>query len=261
MTRVFTDKELYGKPQSRRTSGKLARTGNGAGYKLASAGKILIWIVMLSVILVYATGSINYKMNEKTISNSVGITLDSVRFQKLQKKFVVGNFEGNGKQDTIFQHMFSGKQNVELDSIPSVYENDYEDFVISWFYEQDVDLCLIFKKDTLHLGVATGLYCLINLEDLNGDKKDEIALSVDYCDWSAINSCRIYTVCDGHWTLLKQFSINERAFDFTSDTIPVRGEIKGFLEKDNGKWKYLDYLEYLEDNNSKMKLLKVGKCN
>ena len=215
--------------------------------------------------LVYSCGNRNQQMTVKeingTISDLVGIIWDSLHFHKPQKIFLVGDFDGSGRQDTVFQHIFSRKYNMELDSIPLPSESEYLDSFIEWCYDQEVELCLTFKKDTLHLGIAFGLYCLINLGDLNADKKDEIALSANYYDYSATNSCSIYTICNGKWTLLKQFSIHESAFDFTSNTIPIFKEIKGFLGKENGKWKYLDYMEYIEDNNSKMKLLELGKCN
>ena len=184
---------------------------------------MMIWIVMLSVIIAYFCRSKNHKTNEKATNEMVfeTITPDSLHFQKLQKKIVIGDFDGDNKQDTVVQHIFSRKYNTELDSIPIFPENDYFESVADWFYDQEADLYLIFKNDTLHFGTAYGFYCLINLGDLNGDKKDEIALSVDYFDYSAINSCKIYTICNGNWALLKHFPIHESTFDFTSDTVPV----------------------------------------
>jgi hypothetical protein len=119
------------------------------------------------------------------------------------------------------------------------------------------------KTDTLHLGTAHGLYCLINIGDNNADGKDEIALVIDRLDFSRVNSCQIYSICNNKWTLLKQFSIHEGSFDFTTDKAPKFDNIKDFLEKQNGKWVYKDYLqddyERLEDVG-KMMTLKLDRC-
>lgn len=185
---------------------------------------------------------------------------DSLYFQKIQKNLLVGYFSDPKKQDTIFQCFYSEKYGKELDSIPLPYYNDHlQGASKMWFDDHEVSLYLILKKDTLSLDYSYGLYCLINMGDLNADGKDEIALSVDNIDYSACNSCSIYTICQDRWTLLKQFAIHESAFDFVSDTIPVFEEIKGFLERNNGRWEYVDYFDYLRENEPK-KLLTLDKC-
>lgn len=92
-----------------------------------------------------------------------------------------------------------------MDSIPYLYINDDSEKTIAWFRDMQVDFSLILKRDTLYLGFAQGLYCLINIGDLNLDGKDEIALSVDYIDESLYNTCRVYSVYFDKWTELKQF--------------------------------------------------------
>jgi len=182
-------------------------------------------------------------------------TIEKYSLHKLGKVFCVGDFDGNGKKDTIYEHNFSKLKKEEIKIAPDPVKNDWEE-VIKWFHKQDSDLYLSFNnpnKDTLHLGKALGLYCLLNIGDNNFDGKDEIAFVVDYLDFSNLNSCKIYSLCKGKWIELKQFNIDENAFDFTSIT---SSGIKNYLEKKGNKWFYKDNLQ----KDSKMQLLKLEKC-
>ena len=118
------------------------------------------------------------------------------------------------------------------------------------------------ETERLHLGLAQGLYCLINIGDINSDGKDEIALVIDYLDWSSVNSCKIYTLCNNKWTLLQQFAIHEMAFDFEGGQSPIFSDIKGYLEKHRGRWLYLDYLDDMNEETERLKMqpLILDKC-
>jgi hypothetical protein len=190
----------------------------------------------------------------------------SIKLHKLNKLLTIGDFNGDGKQDTIFQHHVSGLTNSEIEYAPDPFENDW-DTVVKWFYEQKSKVNLTFgssKQNILDLGTAHGLYCLINIGDNNYDQKDEIALVVDCLDYSRVNSCTIYTLCKNHLKLLKQFQIHEDAFNFNSKKAPVFYEIKEFLERRDGIWIYKDYAQIDYDNPEdvgKMLPLKLGSCN
>jgi hypothetical protein len=182
---------------------------------------------------------------EKTVDNStVSKTLDDkIKLHKLKKLFVFGDFDGDGKQDTIFQHNYSRLTKSEIEFAADPFQNQW-DTVVKWFYDQDADLYLTINKsnqDTLSFGTAQGLYCLINIGDNNADGKDEIAFVVDFLDFSRVNSCNIYSFCKDEWTILKQFSVHEGSFDFNADKAPIFDSIKDHLEKQNGKWFYKDY--------------------
>lgn len=205
---------------------------------------------------------------EKPHNSTVSQKENTVKLRKLKKLFVVGDFDGDGKQDTIFQHNFSRLKNTEIEYAADPFQNEF-DTVIYWFYDQDADLFLTLNKhnyDTLHLsiGTAQGLYCLINIGDNNADGKDEIAFVVDYLDFSMVSRCLIYTLCQGKWVRLKEFSIYEEAFSFTNDRDTIFNTIKDFLEKKNGKWVYKDYYSELDYDNEedvgKMFPLKLGRC-
>jgi len=207
------------------------------------------------------------KQTEKKVDNST-ITKtanDKIKLHKLEKLFVVGDFDGDKKQDTIFQHNYSKLTRTEIEYSADPFQNEW-DSVVKWFYDQDADLYLTVnnnKQDTLHLATAQGLYCLLNIGDNNVDGKDEIAFVIDYLDFSRVNSCKIYSLCHDKWTLLNQFGIHEDAFNFTSDKAPIFDNIKDFLEKQNGKWVYKDYSQ--DGNETKadvgnMMKLKLDRC-
>ncbi len=204
---------------------------------------------------------------EKAVDNSTvpKTTDDKIKLHKLEKLFVIGDFDGDRKQDTVFQHNYSRLTNTEIEFSADPFQNEW-DTVVKWFYNQDADLYLTINKsnhDTLRLGTAQGLYCLINIGDNNADGKDEIALVIDYLDFSRVNSCKIYSLCKDKWTLLKQFGIHEDAFNFTSEKAPLFDSIKEYLENENGKWVYKDYSQDGYNNPEdvgKLLPLKFDKC-
>ena len=224
--------------------------------------KQTIHILTLTLWLLGCAG----KTEKKVDNPSIPKTSDKkTKLHKLEKLFVVGDFDGDKKMDTIFQHNYSRLTKNEIDNSADPLQNEW-DTVVKWFFDQDADLYLTFNKnnqDTLHLGTAQGLYCLINIGDNNDDGKDEVAFVIDYLDFSRLNSCKIYSFCNDKWILLKQFGIFEGSFDFTSDKAPTFDNIKDYLEKQNGEWVYRDYLQESYDKQEgigKMLMLKLARC-
>lgn len=111
------------------------------------------------------------------------------------------------------------------------------------------------KYETLSSRIVIG--------DNNKDGKDELAVVIAYCDFSMLNSCKIYSLCDSEWTILNKFSVYEGAFAHEENEKPDPNKITDYLERKNEKWFYADYLEVLnaEDTLSKMKPLILKKCN
>jgi len=224
--------------------------------------KLTIYILILPLGLLSCNSQTEKKVDISTITKTA---FDKLKLHKLDKLFVLGDFDGDKKQDTIFQHNYSKLIRTEIENSPDPLQNDW-DTIVKWFNYQDADLFLTFNTnnhDTLHLGAAKGLYCLLNIGDNNADGKDEIALVIDYLDFSEVNSCKIYSLCNKKWILLKQFSILESSFDFAPNKAPIFNDIKGFLEKRNGKWVYKDYSQEsyeTKETVKKMTELKVRKC-
>lgn len=224
--------------------------------------KQIFYLLLSSIMLLNCNNS-----TPKTMDNALTIqTADTlIILHPLKKLFVVGDFDGDRKKDTIFQHNYSRRTKNEIDSSPDPFQNEW-DTVINWFNDQDADLYLSLNKDnqdTLHLWTAHGLYCLINIGDNNDDGKDEIALVVDQLDFSRVNRCKIYALCQGKWMLLKQFGVHEDSFSFTTNKAPIFNGVKDYLEKQHGKWVYKDYLQDSYENMEdvgKMIALKLEKC-
>jgi hypothetical protein len=208
-----------------------------------------------------AISCLGKESNIKNNCNQIYVdTLKEVSLQKINKPFVVGNFDGNGTKDTIFFHYYSYNFKTEIDSIPSL-DNNWDN-IIDWFNQlYQIETYLTYKEDTLYLGSAYGLFYLLNIGDINSDGKDEIAIVVNWLDYSKINSCKIYSICNYQWEILKEFTIHESAFD--TSTINASSKclgISGYLEKENNTWKYCSYENKIK-NIDKFEVLYLDKCN
>lgn len=226
-------------------------------YKIIIKGSYFFLLILIFT---------NCSNKDNKVKTNNLVNKSNENFHKLEKVSVWGDFEGDKKVDTIFQQNFSNLEKKEIDFAPNPMKTDWEE-VIKWFCNQDADVNLKLNQNNdniLHLGIAQGLYCLINIGDNNKDGKDEIAFVIDKLDDSRTNTCKIYTLCNDKWTLLKEFGILEDAFDWKKgETQPKFNSIKGYLEKQNGTWKYLDYnqTEYdSADEVGKMKILKLNNC-
>lgn len=188
-------------------------------------------------------------------------------YKKLENDVVIGDFDGDGIRDTLIQKILDKNSKKEILFFPDPFQNEWET-VVKFFYRKSADVILYISNsnlDTLHLGIAMGLYCLLNVGDTNNDGKEEIALVIDQLDYSMVNSCGIYSLCGEQWRLLNSFSIHESAFFFTSKEIPRFTHIKGFLEKKGKVWKYIGYNENYPyarpEDVGKLRILKVKSCN
>lgn len=167
------------------------------------------------------------------------------------KLSVTGDFDGDGKTDTLVQNIVSKLSGRSIDSIPDF--NDW-DSLLQFSEKAGAEVILTLlngKSDTLYMGNALGLFCLINMGDNNNDKRDEIAVVVDYCDYSNCNSCLVYTLCENKWVMLMSFAILETAFAYEGDTLPAGNEIEGFLEHRENQWMYIDYNKWFEAKKAK----------
>ena len=191
---------------------------------------------------------------------------DGIVLKKFDAPTITGDFDGDKKIDTITQHIGSKYKKGDFDSIVDPSKNHW-DVVTNWHFNRVTDLYLTLNNsefENLHLGSSQGLYCLINIGDNNSDKKDEIALVVDRLDVSNLNSCKIFSICNGEWKLLKEFGVNEDSFNYTDKKQKVFSEIKNYLEYKNNNWLYKDYqlTEFMNaDTIVQMEKLKLNKCN
>ena len=171
---------------------------------------------------------------------------------------ITGDFDGDGKQDTLSQFATDSLGNT-VKHIIELNEDDHP-IILYDRYGYRGAATLNGKGTDLVSGTDIYLCCLINLGNINKAKGDEIAFVPTNLDYSALSHCSIYSYCKGRWVEVFSFGVNENAFDYEGDSKPVFTTIPGALEKHNGKWVYLDYYEMIEQDKPKMKLLKAKSC-
>lgn len=190
-------------------------------------------------------------------------TKKEMQLEQLERKSIIGDFDGDKKADTLFEIHTSGEKDSIITEIPFI--DDY-DKTVDYYFKNSIRTSLKSsnkKIKELDLGTSFGVYCLINIGDNNNDRKDEIALVIDYCDFSNLNSCKIYSLCNNNWKMINHFSIHEAAFEYSEGEKLDPNIIGDYLQKKDGKWFYADALEVLQSDDTiiKMKPLKIKKCN
>lgn len=199
---------------------------------------------------------------KKDIEQTTSVKKDTLTYQTPQTLSINGDFDGDGIQDTLTPFLADSTGNT----VKNMLDQETWEETVAYFGKQGYYTTIALnhgKNGMLKFGNAQGLYCLINIGDLNKDNRDEIALVPDLMDFSRANSCRIYSLCSSEWKELFTFNVHEDAFDYTGDTPPLFTNIPGALEYRNNKWYYLDYLEMdyeTAEKVGKMKALKVPKC-
>ncbi|MES2487787.1 MAG: hypothetical protein V4581_17805 [Bacteroidota bacterium] len=175
---------------------------------------------------------------------------------------ITGDFDGDGKQDTLNQFITDSMGN-RLQYMEEIESETWSDYVYNFADKgYRTSIAIEGKEDNLlSFKQAQGMYCLINLGNLNKAKGDEIAIIPDAVDESRHSYCHIYSLCKGRWQRVFEFSLHEDAFDTFNGT-PYK-TLPGILEQKNGIWHYHDYLEMEYDNPKdvgNMMPLKVEDC-
>lgn len=187
------------------------------------------------------------------------------KFEKPKTKSIIGNFDGDKTQDTLREIVYSDKSQLQIDKVLTCKEYEF-DTVVNWYFKNSIRHKLALSNHTseMYFSYSMGFYFLKNIGDINNDGKDEVALAIDLLDYSRVNSCIIYTLCNNDWKEIKRFTIHEGAFDYYGNEEPIFDEIKEYLENSNGIWHYHDYIEDAYENVEdvgKMKVLSLEKCN
>lgn len=187
------------------------------------------------------------------------VSTQDIIIQETQPKYIVGHFTGKDANDTLRFQYYSGVDGAEITRIPSM-ENDW-DSIIEWFNRKhQIHSFVACEYDTLFFESAYNLFCFFNIGDVNHDGVDEFAMVVNWLDYSGLNSCRIYSICNHKNTLLKVFEIHESVFlqKDSQDTSFIG--IKGVLEKENDEWKFHKFISDVAEGGI-MDVLQLEKCN
>lgn len=187
------------------------------------------------------------------------------KLEKTKTKSIVGDFDGDKIQDTLREIVYSDKSQLQVNEVIAARQYEF-DTIANWYVKNNIQYKLFLSKKSpeIFLSNSMGLYFLKNIGDINNDGKDEVALVIDLLDYSRINSCRIYSLCNNKWEILKTIDLHEDSFDYYGDIEPNFEEIKDYLEKKGKVWYYLDYHENdyeSPEDVGKMKILALEKCN
>jgi len=126
---------------------------------------------------------------------------------------ISGDFDGDGKKDTIFESYISEMTGRE--TFKTLDSSDWEENIglviknkpISRLYSSinGVDTFIVTKELQ-----QAGISMFENLGDLNNDKGDEIGYLINWTDYSNLNTYHILTLSKGKkWKELLSFPINE----------------------------------------------------
>ncbi len=128
-------------------------------------------------------------------------------------RFVIkGDFDGDGKKETLIEHFFSSKEKRETNKFYDSLE--YDQLIVLAARKEPISFLTSDdnKIDTLHIaraGQLLGLSFLKNEGDLDGDGGDEAWYVVYWADWSAVNTCHLVSYKHGKWKELYSFQIRD----------------------------------------------------
>ncbi|MGC4102136.1 hypothetical protein [Ferruginibacter sp.] len=168
-------------------------------------------------------------------------------------RFVIsGDFDGDGKQERLIEHFFSGIDHKETnkfyDSLP-----EYDQLVALTMKKEPY--CFITSDnnsiDSFHIaadGQLLGLSYLKNEGDLDGDGADEISYVINWADWSNLNTWHIATYKNKKWVELYSFPI----WDWQLPDLPETFSEYGLFGLEN---KFIDTKNDTADKRMEKELL------
>ncbi len=146
----------------------------------------------------FDSNSIQTELNNKPISG--------YRFQ------IVGDFDGNGINDTLNEQFYSlrdkketNKYYSDIDDVWVLYDSVSARKCISYFISNS-------KLDTLKFGGVLGPIWIKNEGDLDNDGGDEISIVESLAQQSSTNQCKILSYKKGKWSVMYSFTVREWQF-------------------------------------------------
>jgi hypothetical protein len=145
--------------------------------------------------------------------NNVDTMMVSAMSENIDERFsITGDFNGDMISDTIFESYISSLTNKEISKAADTTD-----------WENNIDLVIKRKPITrLYSSIAgidtfavttdfqqAGVSSFSNLGDLNGDKSDEFGYTINWTDYSNLNTFHIVTIKNKKFNELFSFTINE----------------------------------------------------
>jgi len=193
------------------------------------------FIILLPILVLLFSCDYSIKKTREQITISANDTLKQDKKLKpvFGYRFIIsGDFDGDGKNENLIEHFFSGIDNKETNKF---YENlEYDDLVELTMKKNPYSFVLSDNKsiDTLQissLGQLFGLSYLKNEGDLNDDGTDEVSYVVNFADWSNLNTWHLMTYKNNKWQELYSFPI----WDWQLPNLPETTNQYGLFGLDN----------------------------
>lgn len=144
---------------------------------------------------------------------------------------VVGDFDGDGRSDTLTERFVSRLDGKEADKYYTT--NNYDTVVTLTMAKHPWSFMVSSNPDidTLEIARHTQLFgvgFIKNEGDLDGNGTDEISFIAEWADWSSINTCRVVSWGQGEWRELLSFGIH----DWQLPSLPQTGMTYGMFGVD-----------------------------
>lgn len=135
---------------------------------------------------------------------------NDVKYDSLLLKTIKGDFNGDRIEDILKERLITSIDNKSIRRLPKI---EY-DSLVELIYRKKPILSLQSENNTipeliLSKNASFGLLWIKNEGDLNNDGSDEISLVIDWADWSAVNTCIVYSLQNGEWTEFAKFGVRE----------------------------------------------------
>lgn len=163
-----------------------------------------------------------------------------------KRRKLEGDFDGDGITEILYESLMSHTTGKQIDSVvyTNYFKGSYDPYgtMVNAMFELDPVLKLksldgMDTKRLNHNWQVFGILVMTNLGNINETPGDEIALVVEWADWSNCNSCGIYSYCGDEWRQV--FSFETREWKLYSDEGEML-ELAPILEKKDSIWYYLD---------------------